>query len=896
MVRTMKHLRSLTVVAAAGCGGTPASTPIVASPPPVAVAPQPVVDPKPPELRLPTIAHPLRYQVDLALDPTSEDFTGAITTELEVTTPSSVLWLDASEITIDNAVLTVGHDRINARVITVPKNFVGLAFPHDISGKATLAIKYRGKAHVDDGDGIYRAKERDEWYAFTQFENTDARQAFPCFDEPSYKVPWQLTIHTKKELVAVSNTPVTSETDEPNGMKAVQFAETPALPSYLVAFAVGPFEFVDAGKTAGGTPVRIVVPHGRTADAAYPAKTTVPLLELLEKYFGIPYPFPKLDIVAVSVFNAGAMENAGLITFRQSLVLTKPEELTLGRQQSYAVVAAHEMAHMWFGDYVTMAWWDDTWLNESFATWMENKVVEQWKPEWQLDVDAVGTRSGVMGQDSLDTARAIRQPVKTQDDIANSFDGITYQKGEAVLNMIEHWVGSDAFQKGVRTYLAKHARANATYEDFVGAMSEAVGKDLHPVFDGFVLQSGVPSVAFELSCAKGAPPKVKLEQHRYKPIGSKIDPKRTWQIPVCMKWGIGATTGTDCTVLTEVTADVPLTAKSCPEWLLPDNAGLGYYRSVPRGDLLDRLLKPHKAVTLNDRVGLIGDVNAAVTSGDAQKGDALQLVQTLAKDSDRHIIDESIGIVAGIDEMVPDNLRTNYERFINKLYRTRARELGWQSKPADSSDIKQLRPGMLGLVAGIAKDQELIKQATALAWKWLDDHKAITPEMIGSVLAVAGRYGDQKLFDRLHADAKKTKDREERGRLLGAMSSFIDPAIIKQAQAIALTDEFELRDSAGLLQGGLQDPRTRPSTIAFVMEHFDEIAAKLPAPYRAYMAYFLVAACDEDKKPEIEKFTDRIDKFEGGPRVMAQAMESLSLCAAGKKAQTPGVIAFLKKQ
>ncbi len=890
----MKHLW---LVVAVGCGAA-SSKPAAPPPGPVPIAAKPAAaDPTPPAFRLPTTAHPVRYQVDLTIDPTNDDFAGTITSEIEFTSASSVLWLNASEITIDSAMLTVGTEQLPGRVIAVPKNFVGLAFPHSVSGHASLAIKYRGKAHPDDGDGIYRAKEADEWYAFTQFENTSARQAFPCFDEPSFKVPWQITIHTKKELVAVSNTPSTGETDEPNGMKAVHFAETPALPSYLVAFAVGPFDLVDAGKTAGGTPIRIVVPRGRSADAAYPAQVTKPLLELLEEYFGIPYPFAKLDIVAVSVFNAGAMENAGLITFRQSFVLVKPGELTLGRQQAYATVAAHEMSHMWFGDYVTMAWWDDTWLNESFAEWMMSKIVEQWKPEWKLDVDAVETRSGIMGQDSLDTARAIRQDVKSDDDITNSFDGITYQKGEAVLNMVEHSVGPDAFKKGVRAYLAKHARGNATYSDFVGAMTEAVGKDLHPLFDSFVLQSGVPSISFELSCAKGATPSVKLEQHRYKPIGSKIDPNRTWHAPVCMKWGAGATTGTDCVTLDDSKAEVPLTAKSCPDWLVPDDAGIGYYRSMLRGDLLERLLKPHKGVTLNDRVGLIGDVTAAVASGDAQNGLALQLVQQLSKDNDRHIVDQSIAIVAGIVEMVPDNLRANYERFINKLYRARAHEFGWLSKPTDREDVKELRPQLLALVSNEGKDPDLIKQATTLAWKWLDDHKAITPEMTGTVLRVAGRFGDQKLFERLHADAKKTQDREERGRLLGAMSAFADPAIVKQVLAIMLTDEFELRDSVGLLEGGLQDPKTRPIALGFARDHFDEIAAKLPAPYRAYMAYMFVAVCDEDKRAEIEaSFTDRVSKFDGGPRVMAQAMESLSLCAAGRKAQTPGVVAFLKLQ
>jgi alanyl aminopeptidase len=809
-----------------------------------------------------------------------------------------VLWLHADELKIDEAAFQTAAGRMIARPVYATK-LVGLVVPHELAkGHATLTVKYRGKQHRNDGDGIYTAQEAGDWYAFTQFEATDARQAFPCFDEPSFKVPWSLAIRTKQELVALSNTPMVSETKEANGQKLVKFAETRPLPAYLVAFAVGPFELVDAGKSRSGAPIRIVVPRGRTQDVAYPVATTRPILDLLEDYFGTPYPYDKLDLVAVSVFNAGAMENPGLITYRQPLIVNKPADMTLGKQKSFAIVTAHELAHMWFGDYVTLAWWDDTWLNESFASWMEGKIVEQWKPDWELGVGAVASKGGVMGSDSLDSARAIRQPIATVNDISNAFDGITYGKGEAVLTMLERHIGSDVFQKGVRQYLAKHAWGNATYTDFVAEMSAAAGKDLEPMFNGFVLQSGVPLVSFELSCKAGAPPTLALAQRRYVPTGSQIDPKRTWQLPICVRWGNGKASGRDCTTLTAETGELALSAKTCPEWVLPNEGGLGYYRMLPKGDLLDKLLaRAGKVLTLPERVGLIGDVNALVSSGDVKNSVALALVETLAKEKSRHIVDASIGVVAGIDEMVPDALRPNYERLITKLYRARARELGWQSKKGEDDNTKQLRPNLLSLVAGVGRDPELIKQATALAWKWLDDHKAVDPELVGLVLETAARYGDQKLFDRMHADAKKTTDRVERGRLLGGMGSFIDPKIVEQAMAIILTDEFELREASGLLQGGFAERRTRLAAFNFVKQHFDEISNKLPEPYRPYMAFTFVALCDDTKKAEIEAFfKPKIEKLDGGPRVMAQALEQLSLCAAARKAQTPGVVAFLKRQ
>jgi alanyl aminopeptidase len=544
-----------------------------------------------------------------------------------------------------------------------------------------------------------------------------------------------------------------------------------------------------------------------------------------------------------------------------------------------------------------MAWWDDTWLNESFASWMEGKIVGEWKPDWDLDIEAVSGKSGVMHQDSLDSARAIHQPIKVFGDIEGSFDGITYGKGEAVLRMMERTVGADTWQRGVRAYLAKHAWGNATYEDFVGAMTEAAGTDLHPLFDSFVKQSGVPIVSVELSCKKGEAPSLSLAQQRYKPTGSTIDPKRTWSIPVCVKWGAGKTTGRDCTTLSEPTGQLALSAKTCPDWVLPNEGELGYYRMLPKGDLRGSLLKHARDLTMPERVGLVGDVNALIASGDLENGVALSLVADLAKDKSRHLVDASIGIVAGVDDMVSDKLRPKYEKFIRRLYQARARELGWSAKKGEGADAKELRPELLGLVAGDGKDPALIKEATALAWKWFDDHKAVQPELVGTVLHVAARYGDQKLFDRLHAEAKKATERSDRARLLRALGAFSDPKLAEQALALTMTDEFDLREASGILQATMGDPRTRMISYNFVKQHFDEIEAKLPPMYRPYMGYFAVGLCDEAMAPEIKAFLEpRMAKLDGGPRVLTQAMEQMALCAAARKAQTPAVEAFFAKQ
>ena len=456
-----------------------------------------------PKLRLPDDVRPVKYAADLTLVPGDRTFSGVIDIDVDLAKPASLIWLNSTELTIRQATIASQPAAIE------PGNddFVGLRAAKILSpGPARIHIVYQGKINQKGSAGIFEGLDNKQPYLFTQFESIDARRAFPCFDQPDLKTPWQITVHVPKEHAAVSNTSPVSETDEPNGMKKVVFAPTRPLPSYLVAIAVGPFDFVDAGKAGKNhIPVRIVTPKGKANQAKYAAEVTATIIDRLENYFGIPFPFEKCDNVAIPLtFGFGAMENVGMVTYAQNLILSDPAIDTEQRQRTYAGVAAHELAHQWFGDLVTLAWWDDTWLNEAFATWTSAKILAEWKPEWQSRLSDLDGKFGAMGEDSLVAARKIRQPILTKDDISNAFDGITYQKGASVIRMFESWVGEKKFQSGVTAYLKRYSYKNARVSDFLDSIAATGQPQLTRAFSTYLEQPGFPLISVNLNCTAAA--------------------------------------------------------------------------------------------------------------------------------------------------------------------------------------------------------------------------------------------------------------------------------------------------------------------------------------------------------------------------------------------------------
>ena len=861
-----------------------------------------VAQPAPPAFRLPGDVQPVRYRLELTVVPEQEEFTGTIEIQLRVVRPASVIWLNAADLAVSSARLTAGGAARQGQVIAGGSDFVGVQFSEPLAaGSATLSLEFQGKLNSKSSEGLFRNRIGDDWYAYTQFESTAARRAFPCFDEPAFKTPWQVTLRVKKQHMAFSNTQAAGETELPEGMKAVRFAETRPLPSYLVAMAVGPFETVNGGTAGGrGTPIRIVTPRGRASEAKYAAASTSRVVNLLEEYFGIPYPYGKLDQVAVPLF-FGAMENPGMVTYADTLILAPEARDSIQRQRGYVSVAAHELAHQWFGDLVTTKWWNDIWLNEAFATWMGEKITDRFRPDWNVPVGGQNAKSGAMGEDSLVSARRIREPVNSKDDIANAFDGITYQKGAAVIHMFERWVGEGTFRKGVQAYLRKYADGNATADDFLASIGEAAGKNIAPAFSSFLDQPGVPLVTVDLNCGGGAP-RLELSQQRSLPLGSAGSAAQTWKIPMCVSY---STTGDrrtrECTLVESAHSSWTLTqAKGCPQWLLANDGEVGYYRTLYRGDLLRRLLADGgKRLTEAERVGLIQEVRDLTEGGQLPVQDALRLAPEFVADPSRHVVTNVMFIAASVNGDVPGELRPNYVRFIAKTFGPKARQLGWKPKPGETDDTQLLRAALVGFVAREGDDAALRDEAKSLALRWIDDRRAVAPELVGQVLNTAAAFGDRALFDKIVAAAKSTQDPRESQALISALGQFRDPEILKSTFGLLLKDDFDLRRTLFLLFGPLNNWKTRDLPFAWVKQNYTALAARLPravdSDMSAILPFTASAACDVKAASEAESFfKDKMSSAVGGPRNLAQALESIRLCAAKRQAQQAALAEFLK--
>jgi alanyl aminopeptidase len=855
-------------------------------------------NPVPPKFRLPAdVVGPTRYRVDLTLMPDQDTFTGAIDIDLKFAKPAAVLWLNAEKLQIKEAALIMDGGKSPVEVITEPHDYVGFAFGHHVGpGEATLHATFQGEISRKDQQGIFQMKDGGQWYVYSQFEQIWARRAYPCFDEPGYKVPWQVTLHIKKDQAGLSNSPVISESDTGDGMKTVKFAETRPLPSYLVAYAVGNLEFVDAG-TAGkkNTRIRIVVPHGRSAEAQYAAQTTPTIVNLLESYFGIPYPYDKLDEVAIPL--AGyAMEHPGLVTYGSALIIKKPDQDTPGRQREWVSVASHELAHQWVGDLVTTAWWDDIWLNEGFASWMANKNVNQYHPEWKMNVSELNGYEGAMDNDALVSARQVRQPIESNDDIANAFDGITYNKGSALLNMFESYMGPEKFQQGVHRYLLKYGWKNATSAEFLAALAGGDGK-LASAFSSFLDQPGVPLVTTQLACHDGAA-RLDLAQQRFFPLGSSGAAPQLWKVPVCVRYPAGTGEARECTLLEQQSAELRLPKTTgCPGWIEANDGANGYYRVLYQGDLLDGLLKNNaQELALPEKVALIDDLAALTRNGKMPLGKALALAPAFARSPARQVVTKTMGITTGLqDNLVSEDLLPRYRQYLLDLYGGRARDLGWKTKPGESEDARLLRPSLQGLVANGAEEPEAIAEAKRLALAWLDDHKAVDPDMVGVVLSIAARHGDRDLFDRMRAAAKTETNESFRGDLIFCLGLFQDPEIVNTALPLALSGEFDVRESFDILFAPSERRQTRDLAYDFVKQNWDLMVAKLPTDTGAYVPYVAAGYCDAEHRKDAESFfTGRSTKFAGGPRILAQVIEGIDLCIAYKNAQEASVTEFFK--
>jgi alanyl aminopeptidase len=894
----MSSCRTLIVAClVAACGGAAKTGPELAakrSPPP-APSGAPALDPPEPGLRLPRNFVPAAVRARLAIDPASDRFTGSIEIDGDLRERSKGLWLHGRGLQVTTAKITQPGRSVRVSVAAVGDDLLSLhpAEPLD-PGQFTIALDYSGAFELVQGVGAYKKTFDEVPYISTQFESIFARRVFPCFDEPGTKVPWQLTLDVPKQLVAVANTKAIGETALDATTKRVVFAPTKPLPSYLIAFGVGPYDVVDAGKTRSGTPIRIIALKGRAHEATWAAQTSARIVQLLEDYFGTPYPYDKLDQLSRPVLFGGAMENAGLITYGKRLILRDPAQITQSERFAWVRVAAHELAHQWFGNLVTTAWWDDLWLNEGFASWLGAKIVDEFDPAWRGDLLDTSERETALAADSLVSARRVRQPIANAGDIFQAFDGITYNKGANILAMFERSIGTEKFRDGVRAYLAAHRFGNATSADFFAALSKAAGRDLAPAFSSFLDQAGVPVVRTELRCGAGRPPALVVSQRRYVRPGSPVPPGGTpWRMPVCVAFDREGGRGETCTELTSASAELLLDTRTCPAWVFANAGGRGYYRtSQSDAGLVALRDRGWKLLTPAERMVAFGDVSAFAATGEVEIGIQLSFVPKLLAERHRIAIAAAVGSAASARRLLGADRLPRLDAWIRKTFGPAARGLSWQARANDDLDAERSRSALVPLVAW-SGDVPLRAAAVALA----KNVRSLPPANRGQLLAVAAD-ADAATFDRLLTAVTAETEPELRDDLLRALTQVTEEARLRSVLALAFDKRIEPREARLLVSAG-RGPAQFRVVDAYFREHLPALLARFPEDGAggpvAFAATFL-RGCDAGRRDDAAAFVrEHFGKLTGSERVIAQGLERLDQCIAANGLLGPKLLAWLAK-
>jgi aminopeptidase N len=858
----------------------------------------------PPVLRLGDAVVPVRYRLELTVLPESKTLPGKVSIDAQVKTATSTVWFNATELKILKATV---NDQM-ANVVAGNDDFVGLSVPSPLSpGLVKIEIEFEGAIDFARSRGVYSEKEGGQRYAYTFFEPIDARRAFPCFDEPNFKVPWTLTLHVKSSDVALANAPVMSETSEGNDMKRVVFEETPPLPSYLVAFVVGPFEVIDGGS-ASGVPIRFVVPKGRAAELEWSKEVTPKVVTALVNYFQMGFPFKKLDVAVVPRY-WGTMEHPGLVAMGQTLALIRSDQMTRSRKQSYANILSHELGHYWFGDLVTMAWWNDTWLNESFGEWVDLFITDSLDPAWNYRDRRVGIANGAMNADELSSALPIRSQVTTRQGIESSFDGqITYFKGSSIARMFEYAVGPSKWQRFIQKYLTTHARKNVEAKDFLDLMTQELGPEVSNGFAGFLERPGVPLVTAKVDCS-GSKPVLKLTQRRSMAFGTPEPAQATtWSFPVCLRFGDGKNSGQQCVQMSSDSAQTSAALEDikCPHWILPNADARGYYRSAVAPSVSLALLDARSAIanqakpTVAEQWMLVADLSAAVGRGDVAVDEALRAAPLVASSKDERLALAAPGLLAYRSDALDNELFQRAQKFERKTFVPLARALGWKRGVDDLDDRQALRISVLRRAIE-ANDTALIQEGAGLLRIWLQHlqnpsapNSVLTDDLVGLALVAAGKSEDPALYEAIAQAIAKAPDRQAQARLIAALGYFTTPPLVAKSLERVLSPTSDMRETSSLLFNVLDQRASQLLAWTWLQSHLSEVLAKMRSDEAAgFLEGVAGLFCDTAHVAQAEALIrPQVQAIDGAEASVTRGFETSKLCVAKQARDLPALKRF----
>nr|XP_018910146.1 PREDICTED: puromycin-sensitive aminopeptidase-like [Bemisia tabaci] len=861
---------------------------------------------KKPFERLPKTVKPSHYELFLHPDLKTLTFDGKETVKIEILSAVDKIVLHAADLSIKDAVLTLANgETVTSEVSLTPEDELAtFSFPKMLPpGPASLSCSFVGELN-DKMKGFYRSKyissaTKEETYAaVTQFEATDARRCFPCWDEPAVKAIFSITLCVQPNRVALSNMPVVEESTDANGNKVLKFAPTPVMSTYLVAVVVGEFDYIE-DKSDDGVLVRVYTPVGKSDQGKLALHIATKVLPFYKEYFKIAYPLPKLDLIAVADFSAGAMENWGLITFRESCVLVDEVNSSTSTRQWVAIVVGHEIAHQWFGNLVTMEWWTDLWLNEGYASFTENFCVDHLFPEMDIWTQFVTSEHiKALELDAMKNSHPIEVPIGHPSEIDEIFDNISYYKGASVIRMLHRYIGDDDFRKGMNLYLTRHSYSNTFTEDLWLALEEASSKPVKDLMSTWTKQMGFPLINIESCKQVNNSREIVLSQSKFCADGSIDDQNSLWLVPLSFSKSSAPTEECFKAVLKGPKATFTIPNIEANEWIKLNPGTYGFYRTKYPRELLQQFVPSIESKTLPplDRIGLLDDLFALVTSGKASTVTLMELILAMINE-DNYVVWSTISNCLGkISVLISSTeFELQYHKFGRTLLSKIYEKTGWTKKANESHLDTLLRPLVIGTL-GLYGDERVIAEAKKKFEEHISGKATIPADLRSAVYKAVLSTGDETTFETLLKLYRKEELHEEKERISNSLGATRKPELLSRALEFAISDEVRAQNAAFIVISVGLRAKGRELAWEFIKNNwktFQNMYENGPLLIRLVNRSTENFA-SEEKAQDVESFFKE-NPWPGFERTIQQSVESIRLNAAWLKRDRDSIQEYLSK-